>query len=144
MEFIAKKFDNLTPHELYEILKSRSEIFLLEQGIKYQDMDDLDYRSLHCFIYDNDRVIACMRAYYIDDGVVKIGRVLTLSHGNGTGSELMRQSLLAIQTRLHPKKIRVDAQKHAEGFYKKHGFKSVTDDFIEEGIVHVGMELELL
>ena len=48
MEFFAKTFDELTTKELYEILKSRSQIFTIEQNIHCQDMDDIDYNSLHC------------------------------------------------------------------------------------------------
>ena len=72
---------------------------------------------------------------------MKIGRVLTLQHGNGTGKELMSNSIQAIQQRMNCKEICMDAQKHAVGFYKKFGFKEVSDDFLEEGIVHVKMEL---
>ena len=50
MEFFAKTFDELTTKELYEILKSRSQIFTIEQNIHCQDMDDIDYNSLHCYI----------------------------------------------------------------------------------------------
>ena len=50
MKFISKKFKELTNVELYEILKSRAEIFLLEQNIVCQDMDDRDNESLHCFL----------------------------------------------------------------------------------------------
>ena len=53
MIFIAKKFDELTTKELYEILKSRIEIFAMEQNIHYQDMDNIDYDSLHCFFMEN-------------------------------------------------------------------------------------------
>lgn len=41
MEFFAKTFDELTTKELYEILKSRSQIFTIEQNIHCQDMDDI-------------------------------------------------------------------------------------------------------
>lgn len=57
MNITAKKFDELTTTELYEILKARAEIFIMEQNINYQDMDDIDYGSLHCFIKDGDTVI---------------------------------------------------------------------------------------
>ena len=118
MEFFAKTFDELTTKELYEILKSRSQIFTIEQNIHCQDMDDIDYNSLHW-----------------------VGRVLTLVHGNGLGKELMQKSIVAIKEKLKCKKICIDAQKHAVGFYKKFGFRVSSDDFLEEGIVHQKMEL---
>ena len=70
MQLIAKKFDELTTKELYEILKARSEIFQMEQNIHYQDMDDIDYQSLHCFFMENNKVIAYLRAFYQEDNHV--------------------------------------------------------------------------
>ena len=61
MDFFAKTFAELSKDELYEILKSRSEVFLLEQHIICQDMDDADKNSLHCFFVDGNRVTAYLR-----------------------------------------------------------------------------------
>lgn len=143
MELIAKTFEELDTRELYEILKARSEIFLLEQGIVCQDMDDEDYKSLHCFFTEEGKVTAYLWAFYIDKQTVKIGRVLTLKHGNGTGRELMNRSLKAIEEKMNCKKITVNAQKQAMGFYEKLGFKVTSDEFLEERVIHVKMDLEL-
>ena len=98
MEFFAKTFDELTTKELYEILKSRSQIFTIEQNIHCQDMDDIDYNSLHCYIMDDNKVVAYLRAFSQDDNkyIVRVGRVLTLVHGNGLGKELMQKSIVEI------------------------------------------------
>lgn len=141
MNLIVKKFNELTVSELYEILKSRSEIFNLEQKIHCQDMDDIDYKSIHCFFKENNRVIAYLRAFYSDEKIVKIGRVLTLNHGKGIGKELLNQSLKKIKEKMKCEKITMNSQKHAIGFYEKFGFKVVSDDFLEEGIWHVVMEI---
>lgn len=145
MHLISKKFNELTTTELYEILKARAEIFIMEQHIRYQDMDDIDYQSLHCFFAEEKKITAYLRAYYEDGSksAVKIGRVLTLKHGNGTGKDLLKQSLKAIKAKLKCNKICIDAQKHAIGFYEKLGFQVTSDDFLEEGIVHAAMELDL-
>lgn len=143
MNLIAKQFNELTATELYEILKVRSEIFIIEQNIHYQDMDDVDYDSLHCFFAEDNKVIAYLRAFYIEDNIVKIGRVLTLKHGNGVGKDLMEQSIIAIKERMKCSKICMDAQKYAVGFYEKFGFKVTSKDFLEEGIVHNTMELKV-
>lgn len=145
MNLKVKIFDELTAAELYEILKSRAEVFMLEQKIRCQDMDDIDYKSIHCFFQDDNRVTAYLRAYYKDDDTdtVHIGRVLTLRHGIGLGRELMIDSIKAIKEKTQCKKICMDAQKHAVGFYEKLGFKVTSNEFLEEGIVHVAMELEL-
>lgn len=145
MELVSKKFNELNTKELYELLKARSTIFIMEQNIHYQDMDNVDYDSLHCFFMEDNIIIAYLRAFYEDNNkdIVRIGRVLTLNHGNGIGRELMTQSIQAIKEKMKCKKICMDAQKHAVGFYEKLGFKTISDDFLEEGIIHVVMELDL-
>lgn len=145
MEFYAKTFEQLSGSEIYEILKSRAEIFIMEQKIFYLDMDDIDYDSLHCFIKDGNRVIACLRAYYCDEEKtkVKIGRVLTTSHGRGIGKMLMEKSIRAIKQYYGCDRIYINSQKHAIGFYEKSGFKVTSEEFMEAGIPHKSMELDL-
>ena len=145
MNLTAKRFEELDTKELYEILKARAEIFIMEQNMHYQDMDNVDYKSLHCFFIEENRVIAYLRAFYQEDNsdIVRIGRVLTLKRGIGIGKELMEKSIIAIKEKIDFKKIIMDAQKYAVGFYEKFGFKSISSDFLEEGVLHVVMELEL-
>lgn len=143
MNFYSKKFDELTTRELYEILRSRSEIFVVEQNIRYVDMDGIDYNSLHCFIEDGGRVISCLRAFYDNDGSVKIGRVLTLAHGVGVGRRLMELSLASVKEKMPTHLIYVNAQAHAVGFYEKFGFSVVSEVFYEENIPHYRMELKV-
>lgn len=137
----AKLFDELTPRELYELLKARAQTFVVEMDCAYLDMDDVDYRSLHVFFEENGVVTAYLRAFYLDGTTVKIGRVLTREHGRGHGRALMEAGLNAIRERLHPERIVMDSQQHAVGFYKKFGFKVTSDVFCEVGIPHVKMEL---
>lgn len=140
MKFYVKTFEALTNTQLYEILKSRCEVFMLEQNIICQDMDDVDYRSLHCFFEDAGRVIAYLRAYMdeTDNKAYHIGRVLTLKRGAGHGRALMQKSMeilfaQGIET------ICLHAQTQAVGFYKKLGFTVVSEPFMEEGVEHVTM-----
>ena len=141
MNFYAKRFDELSSRELYEILRSRAEIFVVEQKISYVDMDGIDYNSLHCYIEDEDRVKAYLRAFYDAECSVKVGRVLTLSHGEGLGRELMKRSLEAIREKMPAACIYLNSQEHAIGFYKKLGFRVTSDLFYEEHIPHYRMEL---
>ena len=62
-------------------------------------MDNINYQSLHCFFWENNRVVAYLRAFYeqSDESIVNIGRVLTLSHGNDLGKDLLKQSLKVIK-----------------------------------------------
>ena len=144
MQFKAKFFDELSTKELYEIIKARMEIFVVEQDCKYQDMDDVDFRALHIFYEDeNGRVTAYLRAFRLDDDpkTVRIGRVLTLEHGRGLGGKLLKTALETIKEKFQPEKIYVESQCHAIGFYEREGFKVCTDEFLDVGIPHKGMEL---
>ena len=142
MNFNGKSFGKLSTKELYEILKSRAEVFLLEQNIVCQDMDRVDYRSLHCMLTENDGTVkAYLRAFYTDDtDTVALGRVLTLDHGRGMGRILMEKSLFTVIELMKPKKLVLHAQTYAIGFYEKFGFKVCSSEFMEEGIMHVEME----
>lgn len=136
--FKAKLFDELSTRELYEIVRARQEIFLMEQNIVCRDADGVDYDALHCFIEEGGRVIAYLRAYP-DGEAVKIGRVLTLTHRQGHGRELMERSMARIKEIFGCDRIILHSQCHAEGFYKKLGFERCSDVFLEEGIEHVEM-----
>ena len=108
MELIVKKFDELTTRELYEILKSRAEIFVVEQTCAYLDIDGDDYKSTHVFYLNDDgKVEAYLRLFVKDTekGVVKMGRVLTLEHGKGLGGKLLHAGVEIAKNRLHAKKI---------------------------------------
>ena len=143
MNLQVKFFNELTTGELYEIVRSRTEIFLLEQRIICQDFDGVDYAALHCFLEEKGKILAYLRAYPAGEDTVKIGRVLSVTHGMGWGTKLMTEALPYIQARLACKKIVVHAQKHAQGFYEKLGYAVTSPDYLEEGIPHVTMELEI-
>ena len=138
----AKFFNELSTRELYEIVRARQEVFLMEQNIVCRDFDGVDYDGLHCFIWEDDRVIAYLRAYKSDEGV-KIGRVLTIPHGAGLGRELMESAMPKIKEAFGTDEIILHSQKYAEGFYQKLGFKRVGEVFLEEGIEHIEMNLKL-
>ncbi len=144
INFFAKSFSELSLWELYEIIKSRAQVFLLEQNIICQDLDDTDYNSIHCFFVSDKRVVAYLRAFSSEKDVVTIGRVLTLEHGKGLGKELMKRSIEEIKKRFLCSRISLHAQKQAAGFYEKLGFKKVSDEFWEEGIVHITMECDII
>ncbi|MCH5209313.1 MAG: GNAT family N-acetyltransferase [Oscillospiraceae bacterium] len=136
----AKPFSQLTAAEIYEILKARSKVFQFEQNIRYLDEDDVDYNCLHCFFEENGKVTAYLRAY-IEGKNIKLGRVLTITRGRGLGKRLMELAIESARKHFGDRKIVIDAQKHAEEFYKKLGFVTTSGEFLEEGIVHVKMEL---
>lgn len=145
MHLITKRFEELTTQELYEILSSRADIFVTEQNIHYNDIDGKDYKSYHFFFKQNNKIIAYLRAFYENESKerLKIGRVLTRMHGSGIGKELLTKSITYIKENIDCKIICLDAQKHAVGFYQKFNFFTTSDEFLEEGIPHIKMELEI-
>lgn len=141
---MIKSFEELTKRELYEILRVRSEVFVVEQECVYQDLDGLDYDSKHVFFEQDDKVQACLRVFMREEKekVVQIGRVLTYKRGVGLGLELLLKGIEVAKTYFQAKKLYLEAQVYAIGFYEKGGFKVVSDEFLEDGIPHVCMELE--
>lgn len=143
MNVVSKFFDELTTRELYEILKVRSEIFVVEQNCVYQDIDDIDYESLHLFFDENGRVEAYLRVFRKDADTIQIGRVLTRKHGRGLGRLLLQEGINQVRKRWKPKKIYIEAQCYATGYYEREGFEICSDEFLEDGIPHVQMILRL-
>lgn len=143
MTIQCKRFDELTTRELYELLRARSQIFVAEQKCPYQDIDGKDYESLHLFFEENGKVTAYLRAYRKAEDTVQIGRVLTVTHGEGTGRKLLEEGLIRIRQLMKPRRICIEAQRYATGFYEKAGFRICSEEFSEDGIPHVRMILEL-
>lgn len=140
---MAKRFDELSSAELYEILRCRAEVFSVEQGIVYQDLDGIDQHSTHLFYIDNGRIASYLRV--IDPGIkctaASIGRVLTTKkyRRNGLARALMSKGI-ATARNLSPK-IEIEAQAYLKDFYTSLGFRAVSDEFILEGIPHISMVL---
>ena len=144
MELVYKTFDELTSAEVYELLRARSEIFVVEQTCVYQDIDGIDYRSVHVFYKNDDGSVAgCLRLYTADMGqdVIQLGRMLTVKHGTGLGGKLLHAGVEYAKKHMNAKKIFLHAQKYAIGFYAKEGFEVCSEEFLEDEIPHVEMEL---
>lgn len=141
MQFSAKEFNDLTTNELYEILRLRSQIFIVEQKMNCLDMDGVDYNALHCFLLESENIVAYLRAYKTENNSVKIGRVLSATHGIGLGKELMQKSISEIKNHFNCEKIELHSQMSAVGFYEKLGFKQIGEKFLEENVWHISMEI---
>ena len=143
MKLVSKFFKELSTVELYEILKSRAAIFVVEQNCVYQDLDDKDYHCLHVFLEESGCVLAYLRAFIKENNVVQVGRVLTLEHGKGLGAKILKEGLEQIKEKFNPKKIYIEAQCYAIGYYEREEFCVCSEEFLEDGIPHVQMELIL-
>ena len=147
MEFVQKTFDELTNRELYEILRAREAVFVVEQNCPYYDIDGLDYPSLHMFYKDEDgSVQACLRIFEkVDEpGTMQIGRLVTVARGVGLGGKILHQAVEWFRENCEANGIYLEAQQYAIGFYAKEGFQVVSDPFLEDGIPHVQMRLQLV
>lgn len=145
MELTVKRFEELTTTELYALLKARAEVFVMEQHCYYLDMDERDKRAWHVMLTDGERVCAYLRV--LDAGVsfaeVSLGRVLTTERGKGYGKEIVGKGIAVARGKLHADRIRIEAQVHTIKFYEKFGFRQVSGEFLDAGIPHVEMLLEL-
>ena len=143
MEIYIKPFEELSNKELYEILKTRQEIFVVEQNCPYMDIDGLDEKSVHVYSMNEEgRVTGCLRVFMRDEEkkVAQIGRVVTLVHGTGLGGILLHKGVEVALQQFQADLIYLEAQTYAIGYYAKEGFKVVSDEFLEDGIPHVKME----
>ena len=139
----TKRFSDLKLEELYGILRVRSEVFVTGQKCLYVDPDGRDFGSVQVFASKGERIIGCLRIYGKEAGVVQIGRVAVIEslRGTGVGRMMMRQAISHVTENLTDEKIYLEAQTYAIGFYEKLGFKVISDEFLDEGIPHKGMEL---
>ena len=143
MNFVSKVFSELGTAELYEILRARVNVFVVEQNCPYPELDGIDYNSLHVYYEDNAKPLAYLRAYEMTPGVVRMGRVLTVERGTGLGGKLLKEGIREIREKFSPERIYIEAQSYAIGFYQREGFVVCSEEFLEDGIPHVKMELLL-
>ncbi len=146
--FEIKKFNDLTVNEMYEIAKSRFEVFVCEQKIvEEQDFDDKDKVCHHIMLKENERVVAYCRI--VPKGIgydyISVGRVLVLSshRRKGIAQEMMKVALEFIKNNLDEKTVVLSAQLYAKALYESVGFKVISDVYDEVNIPHVKMKVEL-
>ncbi len=139
----TKSFQELTIDELYGILQLRSEIFVVEQNCVYQDIDDQDQKALHVMGFKQDELVAYTRVFKPGDyfEYASIGRVLVKSGERHLryGYDIMAASINTIKSIFNETKIKISAQTYLRGFYNNLGFIQVGNDYLEDGIPHIGM-----
>jgi len=140
-----KKFDDLRPHELYALLRLRSEVFVVEQNCVFLDMDNKDQVSHHLMGWQGENLVACSRIVPagISYGESSIGRIVSSPsvRGQGIGRVLVDKSIQLAYS-LHGKGvIRIGAQYYLRDFYESFGFQKAGDIYLEDGIEHIEMLL---
>lgn len=143
MEWKIKKFDELDKMELYQIIKQRIDVFVVEQDCSYPELDGKDMDAHHLFAMDEGKVVAYTRILPPGAafGEVSIGRVLVdmTYRGEGLGEELMRKTMEFVTDTMNEKSIRISAQEYLLEFYMSLGFEPVSDTYLEDGMPHVEM-----
>ena len=139
-----KTFKQLTVDELYELLRVRTEVFVVEQDCVYQDMDGDDKQAIHVWLTEGDKVVALARV--CPAGVhlptISIGRVITTVRGKGYGKQIMLAAIDVAVDHFGATSIDIEAQEYAKGFYEGVGFKQTSDIFMLDGIPHIKMRWE--
>ena len=146
MSWNIKKFEELTNIELYNLLKERTLVFVVEQNCPYLEVDGKDPFSYHLFKEEEGEIVAYLRV--VPAGVsyqeASIGRVFVKKEyrGQGIAVELLSRGLDYIQYELKEASIKIQAQDYLRKFYSSFGFQPVSETYLEDNIPHVDMLLK--
>ncbi|GAA4728346.1 hypothetical protein Prum_023950 [Phytohabitans rumicis] len=139
MEVHVAEFAELDGRTLYELLRLRVDVFVVEQKCAYPELDgrDTEPGTRHVWLSSGGTPTAYLRILDDPGGVARIGRVLVVAAERGTGAagRLMAAALDVVGDR----PCVLDAQSHLVGFYERYGFRPTGPEFIEDGIPHVPM-----
>lgn len=145
MNWTTYHFDELTARKLYEILKLRVDVFIVEQNCPYPELDGLDQESIHLAYTENDRILAYARLVPagVKYGLPSIGRVIVHpdARSRGLAKELLTRSIDYIFSEWEPQEIQLQGQVYLQKFYESFGFVPVSPAYDEDGIPHVDMKL---
>ncbi|MNK25109.1 putative acyltransferase [compost metagenome] len=143
IDWKIKTFSELTTTELYEIIKARVNVFVVEQDCPYPDLDDNDQKAIHLWAEKEGEVLAYCRIF--DKGIkypeTSIGRVVTTENGRGTGlgKQLISYAIDIIENRLRTSEVRISAQDYLLKFYSDFGFQDTGKKYLEDNIPHTEM-----
>jgi ElaA protein len=146
VQWKIKAFDALTVYELYDILKLRSEIFVVEQNCAYLDLDGKDKIALHLFGEFEGKIVAHARLFKagICFDNASIGRVTVDANYRDKkwGHDLMREAIAGILLHFDESKITIGAQLYLKKFYESHLFVQTGEMYLEDDIPHIEMQRE--
>lgn len=148
MNFEIKSFNELTANEMYEIAKSRFEVFVCEQKIvDEQDFDDKDKKSYHVMLKEGERIVAYSRI--LPNGLAynnaSIGRVLVLKdyRRKGIAQQMMEACVEFIKENLNDNAVVLSAQLYIKSMYESVGFRAISEVYNEVNIPHIKMKRKL-
>ncbi len=136
-----KTFRELTIDELYELLRIRADVFVVEQDCPYQDLDGDDQTAIHLWLTVGEKTVAlarvCPKGTHMEE--ISIGRVITTERGKGYGKQIMLAAIETAKEYLGATLIDIEAQEYAREFYEKVGFVQSSEMFMLDGIPHIKM-----
>ncbi|EOH97588.1 GNAT family N-acetyltransferase [Enterococcus pallens] len=142
MDIQVKTISELTAEELLTIFIERVAVFVVEQNCPYQEADEEDKTALHLCFTEGPNLQAYSRI--IDKGdYVTFGRVLVVQHARKQhlGRQLVQRTIEEIQQRFPGKTITISGQAYLQKFYESFGFRTVSEEYLEDGIPHIDMTL---
>jgi ElaA protein len=143
MNWICKKFEELTAYELYNIMQLRLEVFSVEQNCPYQDADNKDLFCHHLMGMKNNKLVAYARI--VPPGIsfreISIGRVVNSPsvRGKGIGRLLMQKCLETARLLYGQVSVKIGAQLYLKAFYESLGFRQASEIYLEDNIKHIEM-----
>lgn len=139
-------FSDLSPEMLYEILKLRQDVFVVEQTCPYEDMDNLDQNALHLLMISENTLAAYCRILteHSDLSFPAVGRIVVhpSQRGKGLGKLIIAKALDLIKSRGHVSAV-IEAQEHLEPYYSSIGFFKTSEPYDMDGISHIKMRIDL-
>lgn len=146
MEWVLKKFQELSVDEFHDILELRISIFVVEQNCPYPELDGKDRKAWHFFGIKDGKIIANTRIFKPGDYYreASFGRVVVDANyrGKKIGYQLVAKTLEQMEQLFGRVPVKIGAQRYLEDFYGSFGFKQVGEGYIEDGIPHIHMLLE--
>ena len=140
-----RRFDELSATALYELLRLRQQVFVVEQGSPYPDLDGLDQRARHLLLERNRTLCGCLRLLppRKDSPELRLGRVCVARHlrRRGLGRRLMAEALAFCREHHPGQAVALSAQLELVPFYQSYGFAAIGDPYDDFGIPHTEMRL---
>lgn len=146
MKKLIKNFNELSTQQLYDVLKLRQNVFIIEQNCIYPDIDDSDNLGVHVLFYKDDNLAAYARIFAPNikfDNACAIGRIIVAPafRGTGLGKQLITESIEWCKTEFANSEIRIEAQALLLDYYQQFGFKPVSQIYPVDGIAHIQMAI---
>ena len=148
LQFKIKRFNKLSTVELYQTLRLRSEVFVVEQNCVYQDVDNKDQKAIHVLGYLGEDLACYCRLFDTGDYFeeTSIGRVIVSPkhRDKKLGHELMKVAITTIEKEFKKVAITISAQLYLKTFYESHGFVQTSEMYLEDDIPHIEMKKQKL